>query len=78
MTWVVFVKAIFSCLHLKTDDGFLPYTMSVGLSLFTNLFLKGLGSVFGCHTHSLIRIYNTISFSNLATMILVQWVSQII
>ena len=29
MTWVAFVKAIFSCLHLKSDDGFLPYTMPV-------------------------------------------------
>ena len=29
MTWVVFVKAVFSCLHLKTDDRFLPYTMPV-------------------------------------------------
>ena len=29
MTWVVCVKALFSCLHLKTDDGFLPYTMPV-------------------------------------------------
>ena len=29
MTWVVFVKAIFSCLHLKADDAFLPYTMPV-------------------------------------------------
>ena len=27
MTWVVFVKAIFSCLNLKPDDGFLPYNM---------------------------------------------------
>ena len=24
---VVFVKAIFSCLNLKPDDGFLPYNM---------------------------------------------------
>ena len=29
MTWVVFMKAIFSCLHLKSDDGFLPYIMPV-------------------------------------------------
>ena len=27
VTWVVFVKAIFSCLNLKPDDGFLPYNM---------------------------------------------------
>ena len=27
MTWVVFVKAIFSCLNPKPDDGFLPYNM---------------------------------------------------
>ena len=27
MAWVVFVKAIFSCLNLKPDDGFLPYNM---------------------------------------------------
>ena len=40
---------------------------SAGLSLFTNLLLKNLGSVFGCHTDSSIRIYSTISFSNLAT-----------
>ena len=45
---------------------------SAGISLFLNLVLKRLGSVFGCHTDSLIRIYNTICFSNLATMILVQ------
>ena len=44
---------------------------SAGLSLFTNLILKHLGSVFGCHTDSSIRICNTISFSNLTTMILV-------
>ena len=25
MAWVVFVKAIFSFLNLKPDDGFLPY-----------------------------------------------------
>ena len=29
MTGVVFVQAIFSCLHLKSDDGFSPYTMPV-------------------------------------------------
>ena len=40
---------------------------SAGLSLFTNLVLKNLDSVFGCRTDSSIRIYNTISFSNLAT-----------
>ena len=28
VAWVVFVKAIFSCLNLKPDDGFLPYNMS--------------------------------------------------
>ena len=27
MAWVAFVKAIFSCLNLKPDDGFLPYNM---------------------------------------------------
>ena len=27
LAWVVFVKAIFSCLNLKADDGFLPYNM---------------------------------------------------
>ena len=27
VTWVVFVKAIFSCLNPKPDDGFLPYNM---------------------------------------------------
>ena len=27
MASVVFVKAIFSCLNLKPDDGFLPYNM---------------------------------------------------
>ena len=143
------MKAMFSCLNLKPDDGFLPHNMpelfnktqhgltdivitwdefktalhpqyfwewyiyllcarvekktinhgwglceiffeefrvttlsekcfSAGPSLFRNLVLKILGSLFGCHTDSLIRIYNTISFSNLATMILVQWLSQII
>ena len=46
---------------------------SAVLSLFTNLVLKNLDSVFRCHTDSSIRIYNTISFSNLATMILVQY-----
>ena len=25
----IFVKAIFSCLNLKLDDGFLPYNMPV-------------------------------------------------
>ena len=28
VTWVVFMEAIFSCLNLKPDDGFLPYRMS--------------------------------------------------
>ena len=28
MRWVAFVKAIFSCLNLKPDDGFLPYNMT--------------------------------------------------
>ena len=28
VAWVVFVKAIFSCLNLKPDDGFLRYNMS--------------------------------------------------
>ena len=27
MTWVVFVKEMFSCLNLKPDDGGLPYHM---------------------------------------------------
>ena len=27
VAWVVFVKAIFSYLNLKPDDGFLPYNM---------------------------------------------------
>ena len=27
MALVVFVKAMFSCLNLKPDDGFLPYIM---------------------------------------------------
>ena len=27
MAWEVFVKAIFSCLNLKPNDGFLPYNM---------------------------------------------------
>ena len=51
---------------------------SAGLSLFANLVLKSLGTVFGCHTDLSIRIHNTVSLSNLATMILVQWHSQII
>ena len=42
---------------------------STGLSLFTNLVLKNMDSEFGCQTDSSIRIYNTISFSNLAAMI---------
>ena len=42
---------------------------SAGISLFTNLFLKNLCSVFGCHTDSLIQIYSTTSFSNLAAII---------
>ena len=25
VAWIVFVKAIFSCLNLEPDDGFLPY-----------------------------------------------------
>ena len=41
---------------------------SAGLSLLTNLVLKHLGSVFECHTDSSLRVYNTISSSNLATM----------
>ena len=41
---------------------------STGLSLFTNLVLKNLGSLFGCHTDSSIWTHNTISFSNLAAM----------
>ena len=28
VAWVVFVKATFSCLILKPDDGFLPYNMT--------------------------------------------------
>ena len=27
VTWVVFIEAIFSCLNLKPDDGFLPCSM---------------------------------------------------
>ena len=27
VTWVVFVKAKFSCSNVKPDDGFLPYNM---------------------------------------------------
>ena len=27
MAWIIFVKAIFSCLNLKPDDGCLPYNM---------------------------------------------------
>ena len=27
VAWVLFVKAIFLCLNLKPDDGFLPYSM---------------------------------------------------
>ena len=51
---------------------------SAALNLFTKLVLKRLGSVFRCHTDSSIQIYNTLSFSNLFTIILVQWLSQII
>ena len=55
---------------------------SAGLSLFTNLVLKDLGSVFGRHIDSLIRIYNAkfqqpgyydfsaVTFSNYVTHIL--------
>ena len=32
---------------------------SAGLSVLTDLVLKNLGSVFGCHTDSSIRIYHT-------------------
>ena len=32
---------------------------SAGLSLLTDLVLKNLDPVFGCHTDSLIRIYDT-------------------
>ena len=42
---------------------------SAGVSVFTNLVLKNMGLVFGCHTDSSISIYNTVSFSNLAAMI---------
>ena len=35
---------------------------SAGLSLFINLVLKYLGSVFGCCTDSLIQIYNIYKF----------------
>ena len=28
LVWVVFMEAKFSCLNLKPDDGFLPYSMS--------------------------------------------------
>ena len=51
---------------------------AAALSLFTNLVLKHLSSLFGCHTDSSIRIYDTVSFSNLPTIILVQLLSQII
>ena len=27
VAWIVFEKAILSCLNLKPDDGFLPYNM---------------------------------------------------
>ena len=37
---------------------------SAARSLFTNLVLKLLGSIFGSHTDSSIRIYDTVSFSN--------------
>ena len=33
--------------------------ISAGLSLLTDLDLKNLGSVFGCHTESWIEIYNS-------------------
>ena len=39
---------------------------------------KTFSSVFGCHIDSSIRIYDTVSFSNPPTMILMQWLSQII
>ena len=52
--------------------------LSAGLSLFINLVIKNLGSVFGCHTDSSIWIYNTCcicsfftSFSKPAPMTLV-------
>ena len=38
--WVVFVKAIFSCLNLKTDDGFLPYNMPELFNPFNANFKK--------------------------------------
>ena len=56
---------------------------SAGLSLFTNLVLKNLDSVFGCHTDSSIQIYDSdkfqqpdyydfrgVAFSNYITQIL--------
>ena len=39
---------------------------------------KTFSSVFGCHIDSSIRIYDTVSFSNPPTMILMQWLSQVI
>ena len=50
---------------------------SAGLNLLTDLILKHLGSVFGCHTDSSIQIYDTgyydfsaVTFSNLLIHIL--------
>ena len=50
---------------------------SAGLSLFTDLVLINLGSIFGSHTDSSVLIYETVSLSNLAAMILVQWPSKV-
>ena len=56
------------CLRVQSNYIIWKMNFSAGLSFFTNLVLKHLGSVFGCHTDSSIRIY-TISFRNLAAMI---------
>ena len=42
VAWVVFVIAIFSCLNLKSDDGFLPNSMPKDYNK------TGRGSIFGC------------------------------
>ena len=66
VVFVVLVKTIFSCINLKPDDGFLPYNMP-------HVFNKtGHGLTGHKLTDSSIRIYETESFSNLPTTILVQ------
>ena len=37
MAWVVSMEAIFSCLNLKYDDGFLPYSMPKVLQVLHGL-----------------------------------------